>query len=147
TVVGSPVTGSVRIEYDALALAEQALIDRLHAMTESLASAPVRRADVEGPPPRLDTRRAPLLSLIGSSAVLAATCFPLPELVLAGLVIASDLPGLVRAASAIGQRRLDGDVLEASTLALLVSRGNFVASALLTWLRSVGEYIVAKTVV
>ncbi len=147
TVVGSPVTGSVRIEYDPFALAEQTLIDKLHAMTESLTAGPVRRAATEEPPARLDTRRAPLFHLIGSSAVLAAACFPLPELVLAGLVLASDFPGLVRAANAVGQRRLDGDVLEASTLLLLVSRGNFVASALLTWLRSVGAYIVAKSVV
>src|SRR5262249_6866630 len=65
----------------------------------------------------------------------------------AGLVLASDIPALLRAVAAIGRKRLDGDVLEAATLALLGARGNFVASALLTWLRSVGQYIVAKTVV
>src|SRR5262249_53339828 len=56
-------------------------------------------------------------------------------------------PALLRAGAAIGRRRLDGDVLEASTLIVLAARGNYVASALLTWLRAVGEYIVSKTAV
>src|SRR5215813_1103262 len=147
TVTGSTVTGSVRIEYDPFALAERALIDELHAMTAAIVDAPVRRAKPETPPARLDVRRAPLLSLIGSSAVLAAACFPVSEPLLAGLILAADFQGLARAASALRQRRLDGDVLGASTLAVLVANGNYVASALLSWLRSVGEYIVAKSIV
>jgi len=147
TVSGNDVTGSVRIEYDPFRIREGVLIDQLHAMVESMARLRVRRTGGREPGPMLDTRRAPLLSLIGSSAVLAATFAPVPAPVLAGLVLASDIPGLLRASSAIGRRRLDGDVLGASTLALLVGRGNYVASALLSWLRSVGEYIVAKTIV
>ncbi|PWU24676.1 MAG: hypothetical protein C5B48_05140, partial [Candidatus Rokuibacteriota bacterium] len=147
TVVGSPVTGSVRIEYDPFTLAEQALIDKLHAMGAGIAGTPLHRATAAGSRTRIDSPRAPLLSLIGSSAVLAATFLPVPGPALVGLILASDIPGLLRAAAALGRRRLDGDVLEASTLALLITRRSYVASALLTWLRSVGEYIVAKTVV
>ena len=40
-----------------------------------------------------------------------------------------------------------GDVLEASTLLLLTARGHYAASALLTWLRVAGEYVVARTAV
>jgi Cu2+-exporting ATPase len=137
----------VRIEYDPFQIAEQGLIDELEAMTPGLASAPARRAGAGQTGAKLDVQRAPLLRLIGSSAVLAAACLPVPGSVLAGLILASDLPALLRATVALRRRRLDGDVLEASTLVLLVTRGNYVASALLTWLRSVGEYIVAKTVV
>ena len=147
TVAGSARTGSVRIEYDPLQIAEQGLIDELKAMAPGLGSAPARRAGAGETEAKLDVQRAPLLSLIGSSAVLAAACLPVPGSVLAGLILASDLPALLRATVALGRRRLDGDVLEASTLVLLVTRGNYVASALLAWLRSVGEYIVAKTVV
>lgn len=147
TVVGSARTGSVRIEYDPFRIAERRLIDELEAMTASLASPPGRRAEAGETEAKLAAQRAPLLRLIGSSAVLAAACLPVPGPVLAGLVLASDVPALLRATVALGRRRLDGDVLEASTLALLVTRGNYVASALLAWLRSVGEYIVAKTVV
>ncbi|HUL02131.1 MAG TPA: heavy metal translocating P-type ATPase [Gemmatimonadales bacterium] len=147
TVTGSTLTGSVRIEYDPFTVAEQALIDELHAMTAGLAHGPVNRADPVASAPRLDVRRAPLLTLIGSSAVLVAACFPVSEPVLAALILASDIQGLSRAASALRRRQLDGDVLGASTLAVLVANGNYVASALLTWLRSVGEYIVAKSVV
>jgi Cu2+-exporting ATPase len=137
----------VRIEYDPFRIAERGLIDELEAMAPGLASAPARRVGAGETGAKLDAQRAPLLRLIGSSAVLAAACLPVPGSVLAGLVLASDIPALLRATVALGRRRLDGDVLEASTLVLLVARGNYVASALLTWLRSVGEYIVAKTVV
>jgi heavy metal translocating P-type ATPase len=147
TVVGSPRTGSVRIEYDPFRIAERGLIDELETMTAGLDGAARRRVGPGETEAKLDVHRAPLLRLIGSSAVLAAACLPVPGSVLAGLVLASDIPALLRATAALGRRRLDGDVLEASTLALLVTRGNYVASALLTWLRSVGEYIVAKTVV
>jgi len=157
TVVGSPVTGSLRIEYDPFRIAERRLIDQLEAMTGGIPSAPANPVDTgdsraepgtqRAPVAKLDPQRGPLLRLIGSSAVLAAACLPVPGSVLAGLVLASDIPALLRAAGAVGRRRLDGDVLEASTLALLLAQGNYVASALLTWLRSVGEYIVAKTIV
>jgi Cu2+-exporting ATPase len=147
TVVGSPTTGSLRIEYDPVRIAEKMLIDELEAMTGGLPSVPGNPVGTGKSAAKQDAQRAPLLRLIGSSAVLAAACFPVPGSVLAGLVLASDIPVLLRAAGALGRRQLDGDVLEASTLALLLARGNYVASALLTWLRSVGEYIVAKTVV
>jgi Cu2+-exporting ATPase len=65
----------------------------------------------------------------------------------AGLVVASEVPALLRAATALGRRRLNGDVLEASTLLLLTARRHYAASALLTWLRVAGEYVVARTAV
>jgi Cu2+-exporting ATPase len=45
------------------------------------------------------------------------------------------------------RRRLNGDVLEASTLGLLVARRNFTAAALLTWVRALGELVVARSIV
>jgi heavy metal translocating P-type ATPase len=143
-VAGSSLTGSVRVDYDPFHLAEGALIDELHTITASLARTPVHRRHA-GPKVRL--QRAPLLSLIGASGVLAAACFPPSGAVGAGLVLASSVPSLLRAGSAVRRRRLDGDVLEAATLVLLAARGNYVASALLTWLRTAGEYIVANTAV
>jgi Cu2+-exporting ATPase len=41
---------------------------------------------------------------------------------------------------------MNGYVLEASTLVLLTLRGDYVAGALLTWLRSLGDYVVARSV-
>ena len=66
---------------------------------------------------------------------------------MAGLVVAAEVPSLLRAATALGRRRLNGDVLEASTLLLLTARRHYAAAALLTWLRAAGEYVVARTVV
>src|SRR5262249_4439883 len=106
TVASSTVTGSVRIEYDPFALAERSLMEALHQLEAATTSDRVDREVVRASGPRLDTRRAPLLSLIGSSAVLATTCFPVPAPVLAGLVLASDIPALVRAAAALGRRHL-----------------------------------------
>src|SRR5262245_48710058 len=113
TVDGSAVTGSVRIEYDPFALAERALIDKLHQLSAAITNHRVHRFEARESRARLDARRAPLIGLIGSSAVLTAACFPVPAPVLAGLVLASDMPGLIRAAAALGQRRVDGDVLGA----------------------------------
>ncbi len=156
-VSGSTLTGSVRIEYDPFRLAEHALVDALKNMDEHLqgvaekvddrldgAPALARQAE---PKPTIVRKRAPLLSVIGATSVLAATCLPTPPAVVAGLVLASELPSFLRGATALRRRRLNGDVLEAFTLLLLTARGHYVASALLTWLRSAGEYVVARTVV
>jgi P-type Cu2+ transporter len=144
----SPVTGSVRISYDPFAIAEEALLDTLARFNRTLDSA--AGPDIGAAPTveRVTTQRAPLLSLLGTTSLLIATFLPLPSRVLAGLVLGAGLPSLVRAASALGgQRRLNGEVLEALTLVLLVIRGHLTAAAALTWLRTVGETIVARSVV
>jgi heavy metal translocating P-type ATPase len=143
-VNGSAVTGSVRIDYDPLRLAEGAILEALGRMEERLPAAgaapPGRR--VGG---KVSPGRAPLWRLAGASSVLCAACLPLPTPMIAGLVLASEVPSVVRAGAALGRRRVDGDVLEAATLLLLAGRGEFVASSLLVWLRSLGEWVVART--
>jgi heavy metal translocating P-type ATPase len=144
-VQGSPVTGSVRIDYDPFRVAEAALVDKLHALTLALDPS---AAPMGHPPQPLATRRTPLLSVVGTGAVLGLSFLPISSPVLGGLVLATGLPALVRATRALTERRrLDGDVLEASTLGLLALRGNFTAAALLTWLRALGDYAVARSVV
>jgi Cu2+-exporting ATPase len=66
---------------------------------------------------------------------------------MSGLVLATAAPTLLRAGAALARGRLDGDVLEASTLLLLAARRNFPAAALLTTLRALGDLIVSRTVV
>jgi heavy metal translocating P-type ATPase len=140
---GSDLTGSLLIDYDPFALAEKALLDTLGAMTEELGGASPKHAAAA----KVDIRRAPLLLLLGTTSVLGLTCLPLPAPVLAGLVVASGLPTLSRAGRTVATRgRMNGDVLEASTLALLTLRGEYVSGALLSWLRSVGDYVVARSV-
>jgi Cu2+-exporting ATPase len=146
TVSCSPVTGSVRIEYDPFQLAERGIVEALERIDERL-GAPTPRRRPAAPGPRVTEKKTPLLGLVGATSVLAATLLPVPAALVAGLVMASEVPSLVRAATALSRRRLNGDVLEASTLVLLTARRHYVASALLTWLRTVGEYIVARTVV
>lgn len=142
---GSDLTGSLLIDYDPFALAEKALLDTLGAMTEELGGA--RPSHTAAPAAKVDIRRAPLLTLLGTTSVLGLTCLPLPAPLLAGLVMASGLPTLGRAGRAVATRgRMNGDVLEASTLALLTLRGEYVSGALLAWLRSVGDYVVARSV-
>ena len=146
-VLSSTVTGSIIIDYDPFALAEQRLIAELGELSDRLDRGPSRARRPSPPSSAVTGPGAPLLRLIGSGTVLATAWLPVPGAVLAGLVVASDLPARWRAGSALQQRRVDGDVLEASALALLLARGNFVASALLTGLRSLGDLIVAKSVV
>lgn len=141
-VHGSAVTGSVRIEYDPLRLGEDALLDALGRI------APPRSATSRAPadhPAKVAAPRAPLWRLVGASAVLSAACLPLPPAVVAGLVLAAEIPSVARAGAGLAKRRVDGEVLEAATLLLLAGRGDFVASSLLIWLRALGEYVVAST--
>jgi manganese/zinc-transporting P-type ATPase C len=146
TVSPSTVTGSVRIEYDPFKLAEQALLDSLEEMHEHLEGA--RRPRLRrGRPPRVVDKPTPLLNLLGATGLLITACLPVPPALKAGLVLASELPALLRGASALRRKRLDGHVLEATTLLLLTARRHYVGSALVTWLRTVGEYAVARTVV
>jgi P-type Cu2+ transporter len=146
TVSGSRLTGSLRIEYDPFRLAEDRIVQTLERIDERLGAQPARQRPAF-PGLRVPERRAPLLGLVGASSVLAATLLPAPPALAAGLVMASEVPALVRAATALSRRRLNGDVLEASTLMLLTARRHYVASALLTWLRTLGEYVVSRTIV
>jgi Cu2+-exporting ATPase len=141
---GSDLTGSLLIDYDPFALAEQGLLEALDALTEEITGTPRRPAAPSG---KVDIRRAPLLTLLGTTSVLGLACLPVPAPVLAGLVVASGLPTFSQAARSVAtRRRLNGDVLEASTLVLLALRGEYVSGALLAWLRSLGDYIVARSV-
>ena len=147
TVLSSTVTGSIIIDYDPFTLAEPRLIAELGELSDRLDRGPSRARRPAPSSSAVTGPGAPLLRLIGSGTVLATAWLPVSGAVLAGLVVASDLPALLRAGSALRERRVDGDVLEASALVLLLARGNFVASALLTGLRSLGDLIVAKSVV
>jgi Cu2+-exporting ATPase len=145
-VSGSPVTGSVRIDYDPFRLAENGIVEVLERLDMRLAGSTASRHK-RASRPRLGETRPPLFRLVGTTSVLAATLLPAPPAVTAALVMAAELPAVVRAAAAVRRRRLNGDVLEAATLLLLTARQHYTASALLTWLRALGEYVVARTVV
>ncbi len=147
SVDGNPTTGSVRILYDPFLLAEASLIDNLHELSEAL-DAPSRARAPATPHPRIETRRIPLLSVLGTGAVFALTWLPVAAPLRAALVLASGLPMLAHATQALARRRrVDGQLLDASTFGLLVLRGNWPAAALLPGLRALGDYIVAKSVV
>ena len=143
----STVTGSVRIDYDPFRLAEHTLLDALREMHGRLDNAPADLGQPLAPAARIAGKPAPLVSVLGATSVLVASCLPLPSTLIAGLVVAAEMPTLLRGAAAVRRRRLDGNVLEASTLLLLTARRHYPAAALLTWLRTIGEYVVARTVV
>src|SRR5262249_58478553 len=98
-----------------------------------------------GPRSRRGRRRplppAPVLKVIGATSMLVtACCLPVPSMLTAGLLLVSGAPVFLRAGATLATRhRLNGDVLEASTLGLLIARRNLPAAALLTWVRAVGE--------
>ena len=149
-VEARPLTGSLRIDYDPYSLAAASIVDRLDEMTAELVApstspaTPARRG-----PERQSLPSTPWLKMIGTTSMLVtACCLPVPAAVTAGLLAASSLPAFLRAGLTVGtRRRLNGDVLEASTLALLIARRNFTAAALLTWLRALGDLVVARSVV
>jgi Cu2+-exporting ATPase len=148
TVNGNGLTGSVRIDYDPFRLAEGALVDVLRKLDARLdmhaPSVPVRVKHRAA----LDASSAPLIRLAGATSVLAIAATELVSWpVLTGLVLAADAPSLLRAGAALVRGRLNGEVLEASTLAVLAARRNFAAAALLTWLRALGDWVVSRTVV
>lgn len=146
-VEGSRLTGSVRIEYDPFRLAEQALVETLGALDARLDTGTPRRRDGSGRRARLAGPVPPLVQLIGATSVLAVTASGLSWPAMSGLVLASGAPSLFRAGAALARGRLNGDVLEASTLLLLVARRSFPAAALLTSLRALGDWVVGRTVV
>jgi Cu2+-exporting ATPase len=141
------VTGSLLIDYDPFHLAEETLLEQLATMTENLQPGAAPAAHKKPSRETLEPGSASFLRLLATSAVLASTGLPVPGPVLAGLVLATDLPVLGRAVGALRRRRLDGNVLEMSALLLVLARGDYVASALLSWLRSLGEFIVSTSVV
>jgi heavy metal translocating P-type ATPase len=146
-VRGKPLTGSLSIEYDPFLLAETAILTALRELEGELARRPSalrHRARPVAP----QSARASLLTLVGTTSVLAATCcLPVPAVVSSGLVVASCVPAFLRAGLTLAvRRRLNGDVLEAATLGVLIVRRHNAAAALLSWLRSVGEYLVAQTI-
>jgi heavy metal translocating P-type ATPase len=151
-VASSDVTGSLRIEYDPFRLAERSLLTHLETLTRatarpSLGREPGGARREPGEAPTVAGRPGRTLAgAIGASSVLVAACLPLPASIVGPLVLAAELPALIRAGAALRRRRLNGDVLEASTLLALTARGNYVASALLAALRAIGDHVVARTV-
>jgi hypothetical protein len=87
----SALTGSVRIDYDPFQVAEQGVVDALLELDAYLGSPPP--APEPEPAPRQRSRivgkPAPLLSLLGTTSVLAVACSPAPPALIAGLVVAS----------------------------------------------------------
>jgi Cu2+-exporting ATPase len=149
-VDGSDVTGSVRIEYDPFRVAEAGVVDALRAIDARLDSRPAggRVPQRRGSPPRLDASPVPLARLLGATSVLAITATEAVSWpVLTGLVLAGGAPALFRAGAAVARGRLNGDVLEAATLALLAVHRSFPAAALLLSLRALGDWVVSRTVV
>ena len=149
SVQGRPLTGSLRIDYDPYSLAAEAIVDKLDRMTAALI-APLKPTATH--PPRRQRQAlpsTPVLKVIGASSMLVtACCLPVPQTLTAGLLLASSLPAFLRAGATLAaRRRLNGDVLEASTLGLLIARRNLTSAALLTWLRAVGELVVARSIV
>src|SRR5262249_54566847 len=120
----------------------------LDRMTAKMATSSAERAAHSGPR-RQTLPSTPTLKLIGATSVLVtACCLPVPPLLNAGLLLAAGVPAFVRAGATLAtRRRLNGDVLEAATLGLLIARRNFTAAALLTWVRAAGELVVARSIV
>ena len=148
-VQGRPLTGSLRIDYDPYRLAAEAIVDRLDQMTASLAAPSTSRAAHPRRRPRQALPSAPVLKAVGATTLLVtACCLPVPQVLTAGLLLASGIPAFLRAGATLStRRRMNGDVLEASTLGLLIARRNLTAAALLTWMRAVGELVVAQSIV
>jgi P-type Cu2+ transporter len=148
-VQGRPLTGSLRIDYDPYRLAAEAIVDRLDQMTASLAAPSTSRAAHPRRRPRQALPSAPVLKAVGATTLLVtACCLPVPQVLTAGLLLASGVPAFLRAGATLAtRRRMNGDVLEASTLGLLIARRNLTAAALLTWMRAVGELVVAQSIV
>jgi cation-transporting P-type ATPase C len=149
SVAGRPLTGSLRIDYDPYRLAADAIVERLDRMTAELATPRTSKLAHPRWRQRQTLPSMPTLKVIGATSVLVtACCLPVPPLWTAGVLLASSVPAFFRAGATLAtSRRLNGDVLEASTLGLLIARRNFTAAALLNWLRAVGELVVARSIV
>jgi len=148
-VQGRPLTGSLRIDYDPYRLAAEAIVDRLDRMTAELVAPSLSRPAHPRRRPRQTLPSTPVLKMLGATSVLVtACCLPVPPALTAGLLLASGAPAILRAGVTLAtRRRLNGDVLEASTLGLLIARRNFASAALLTWVRALGELVVARSIV
>jgi manganese/zinc-transporting P-type ATPase C len=147
-VNGNRLTGSVRIDYDPFRVAEGALVDVLRQLDAHLDTHAPSVPSRDERRPALDASSAPLIRLAGATSVLALTATELVSWpILTGLILAANAPSVLRAGAALARGRLNGEVLEASTLAVLAARRNFGAAALLTWLRALGDWVVSRTVV
>ena len=149
TVQGRSLTGSLKIDYDPYRLAADSILERLDRMTEALVSPSASKPAATARWQRQTLPSTPVLKVIGATSVLAAACcLPVSPAVTAGLLLASSAPAFFRAGATLAtRRRLNGDVLEASTLGLLIARRNFTSAALLAWVRAVGELVVARSIV
>jgi heavy metal translocating P-type ATPase len=148
TVDGSGLTGSVRIEYDPFRVAESALVDVLRQLDTRLDAGGREAPAPVDPPGGLDTSSMPLVRLAGATTVLVLTATEIVSWpLLTALVLMADAPSVIRAAAALARGNFNGEVLEASTLAVLAVRRNFPAAALLTWLRALGDWVVSRSVV
>jgi Cu2+-exporting ATPase len=147
-VRASPLTGSVRVDYDPRGLSAAALVRSIDAVARTARASP---AIVNGHAARAAGARGrrpdgSLPAVIGATAVLATAWLPVAPPIKAGLVVAWSVPTVLRAVRSVATTRtLTGDLLEAVALGLLVARRQWPAAALLAWFRSLGALVLAGT--
>ena len=126
---------SLVVEYDADAVS----LTRIGAW---LQEAPHHEA---GPPPER-AERADAGPLVAGAAAVAIGITGVAPVAAAALVAVSAIPIVTRALStAVRERRMNVDCLDATAVAVLVARGSIVAGALSSCLIAGGEFIRAHT--
>src|SRR5262249_19623063 len=120
---GRSLTRSLLIDYDPYRLAAEAIVTRLDGVTAALAAPSRSRAAHPGRRPRQTLPSAPVLKAVGATTLLVtACCLPVPQVLTAGLLLASGVPAFLRAGATLAtRRRMNGGVLQASPLRLLIS--------------------------
>jgi manganese/zinc-transporting P-type ATPase C len=135
-------SGSMVIAYDPEATSPARLLAGLAAVGTSPATPRFDHAEPEAP-----VAGAPSwLVLAWTTSALGASLVGIPVSATLALTIASSARPIVRAGRALAARRLDVDVLQVLALALLAARGNLPAANLLTWLESLGRFVLDRTV-
>jgi heavy metal translocating P-type ATPase len=144
-----PRTGSLVIEYNPTSCTEGALLAALSS-PRSLEERPGKLAPRRAPGPDGTTglRDRSLLNLATAGAAFASSLLPVPAGVTAALVLLSGLPILGRASRTLREGpRLNVDMLDAMTFAVLLVRRNYPAASLLAGLPALGQWILERAVV
>jgi Cu2+-exporting ATPase len=86
--------------------------------------------------------------ILANTAVLAVSVV-LPDVIpaplLGGSVALTALPSVLRAAAALRERRVGVDTLDVVAIAISIGTRRFATAALVTWLLSIGDLVLART--
>jgi len=131
----SPASGSVAVWFDPAETSARAI------------ARAIRASDPHAWPSIVPVDAGWSRALVNTGVLAMSIALPgvAPAPLLGGAVAYTAIPSVLRAASALRERRIGVDALDVVAIAISIGTGRFATAALVTWLLGLGDLVLART--